>query len=302
MWWIIAVILFLGITYGCYWITFYNPESRHHEAVTTKRGRYACREAFLSREMEANEFEQVSILSRDGLRLVGRYYHQRDGAPIHIQFHGYRGSASRDLSAVNHVARNLGYNTLVVDQRAHGQSQGNTMTFGIRERWDCVAWAEYTAERFGDQIPIFLYGISMGAATVLMAADLPLPANVAGIIADCPYSSPMGIIRKICRDVHIPGWIAVPLETAAAGLWGGFWLHHGSAVTSVQRARVPILLIHGNEDKYILPDMSRKIRDHCSSQCYLELFPGAAHAGSCLTDTPRYQRILEMFVDACPKK
>lgn len=302
MWWIILVMAVLGITYGCYWITFYNPESRHHEAVMTKRGRYAREEDALSKELEANAYEQVNIRSRDGLRLAGRYYHLKDGAPLHIQFHGYRGSAPRDLGAVNHVARSLGYNTLVVDQRAHGLSQGNTMTFGIKERWDCLAWAQYAAERFGVNTPIFLYGISMGGASVLMAADLPLPASVVGIIADCPYSSPVGIIRKICRDVHIPGWIAVPLETVAAGIWGRFWLLQSGAESAVRNANVPILLIHGKEDKYILPEMSREIQDHCTSRCYLELFPGATHAGSCLTDTARYQRILKKFVESCLMK
>lgn len=302
MWWIMLVAAFLGITYGCYWITFYNPESRHHEPVVTKKGRYAARETALSEELEKNRYEQVAIRSRDGLRLVGRYYHLRDGAPVHIQFHGYRGNASRDLSAVNHVARTLGYNTLVVDQRAHGGSQGDTMTFGIKERWDCVAWAEYAAERFGPDTPIFLFGISMGGATVLMAADLPLPVNAAGIIADCPYSTPLGIIKKIARDVHIPGWIAGPVAAAAAAIWGRFRLSEAGAERSVRNTDIPVLLIHGKEDKYILPEMSREIRDHCRSRCYLELFPGAAHAGSCLTDTNRYQRIVDIFVNSCLEK
>ena len=299
MMWLIVLAGILGLAYGFYWVTFYNPEFRHGEPVLTKRSKFARREAVLSRELEQIPYEQVWITSRDGLRLSGRYYHHRDGAPVHIQFHGYRGNASRDLSAVHHVVRSLGYNSLVVDQRAHGRSQGNTMTFGIQERWDCVSWAQYAYERFGANTALFLYGISMGGATVLMSADLSLPKTVTGIIADCPYSSPLGIICKICRDVHIPAAVAAPMEILAACIFGKFWLTASSAVDAVRHAKVPVLLIHGNEDKYILPEMSRQIQEACASECYLELFPGAAHAGSCLTDTVRYQMVMDLFVKNC---
>lgn len=302
MWWLIVTALLLGVTYCFYWVAFYNPESRHHEAVVTRFGKYRRREELLNRSMEEIPYEEVWIRSRDGLRLCGRYYHVQDGACLHIQFHGYRGSGVRDFSAGNHVARSLGYNTLVVDQRAHGKSGGNTMTFGIRERWDCVCWAEYARDRFGSQIPVFLSGISMGAATVLMASELPLPSNAAGIIADCPYSSPVAVIRKICRDVHIPGFLAIPFGITAALIWGHFWLPEVSAEEAVRRAKIPVLLIHGMEDKYIPPEMSRRIQANCAGECFLELFPGAAHAGSCLTDTARYSKVLEAFVRHCVNK
>ena len=303
MWWVLLLVLgLLGMSYCYYWIAFYNPESRHAEAVTTKRGKHRRRAAVLSRELDEIPSEEIWITSRDGLRLRGRYYHVKDDAPLHIQFHGYRGNAARDLGAANHVARSLGYNTLVVDQRAHGLSQGDTMTFGIMERWDCLAWAEYAVSRFGGEIPIFLYGISMGAATVLMAAELPLPQNVIGIIGDCPYSSPVEILRKISADVHFPAFLSVPFGIMAASLWGGFRLSESSAMSAVQNTDLPVLLIHGKEDRYILPEMSRQIQAKCRGKCFLELFPGAAHGGSCLTDTKRYRMILEAFVNDCLKE
>lgn len=297
--WLVVAVLVLGISYCFYWIAFYNPVGRHHLPVRTRNSKFRSRELDLNRELEGIPFEPVIITARDGIRLYGRYYHIRDGAPLHIQFHGYRGSGMRDFSAGNHVARSLGWNTLVVDQRAHGQSGGNTMTFGILERWDCLNWAEYAQRRFGTSVPVFLSGVSMGGAAVLMASDLPLPPNVAGIIADCPYSSPLAIIKKVCRDVHIPGFLAVPFGCLGGLIWGRFRLWSANAQSSVSRARVPVLLIHGMEDKYIPFDMSRQIRESCRSACFLELFPGAAHAGSCLTDTARYRRVLEAFVAYC---
>lgn len=299
MFWLISCFLFLGITYCFYWVAFYNPESRHQEPAPILRSQNRIQEETMNRELANLPFEAVCITSKDGLTLRGRYYHIQDGACLHIQFHGYRGNGVRDLSAIHHVTRELGYNTLIVEQRAHGQSQGNTMTFGVKERWDCVQWAKYAHDRFGSETPVFLSGVSMGAATVLMSSALPLPENVAGIIADCAYSSPAAVIRKICRDIHIPGFLAVPFGTAAALIWGRFWLFGASSVKAVQCAKVPVLLIHGTEDKYIPPDMSRQIQANCGAQCFLELFPGAAHGGSCLTDTPRYKRVMENFVNVC---
>ena len=297
--WALVTMAILGISYGFYWIAFYNPPRWRNLPMTARRGRHCRRELELNRELEGIPYESVIIRAKDGIHLYGRYYHIQDGAPLHIQFHGYRGSGIRDLSAGNHVARSLGWNTLVVDQRAHGKSGGVTMTFGIRERWDCLCWAKYAYRRFGSSTAVFLSGVSMGGATVLMASELPLPPNVAGIIADCPFSAPVAIIRKVCQDVHIPGFIGIPLGCLGALIWGGFALWSANATDAVKRAKVPILLIHGMEDRYVPCQMSRQIRDHCASQCFLELFPGAKHAGSCLTDTQRYRRVLKAFVTHC---
>ena len=72
----------------------------------------------------------------------------------------------------------MGHNLLLIDERAHGRSEGRTITFGIQERWDVESWARFAVERFGADVQIILYGVSMGAATVLMAAGLDLPENV----------------------------------------------------------------------------------------------------------------------------
>ena len=149
-------------------------------------------------DMLKRECEPITITSFDGLKLYGRYYHFVDGAPILLQFHGYRGSAERDMSGGNKVAFERGYNCLVVDHRAHGKSEGSTITFGIKERYDVVSWCNYIANRFGLDTLVTISGISMGGATVLMSADLDLPSNVIGILADCPFSSPKDILNEPC--------------------------------------------------------------------------------------------------------
>ena len=158
--------------------------------------------------IDALPFEPVSIVSHDGLRLSGRYYHLRDGAPLQINFHGYRGSALQDFCGGMTIARAAGRNVLLIDERAQGESEGRVISFGVNERRDCLQWAEYAVSRFGAETKIILSGVSMGAATVLMASELPLPANVKCIIADCPYSSPEAIIRTVCGAFGLFGVLA----------------------------------------------------------------------------------------------
>ena len=114
-------------------------------------------------------YERVEILSRDGLRLSARYYHRAENAPLAICFHGYKSNPCRDCYGMAHIFLSEGYNLLLPDQRAHGKSQGRTISFGIRERLDCADWIDYANFRFGAQTPIILGGVSMGGATVLMA-------------------------------------------------------------------------------------------------------------------------------------
>lgn len=301
--WVIGAVflLILALSYGCYWIAFYNPVNRHHEAVII-RGKKdpQCLDA-LYRDMADMPFEQVYIRSFDGIRLAGRYYHRSDDAPIHIQFHGYRGNGIRDFCAAHRVCMEMGINTLVVDQRAHGDSGGNTMTFGILERSDCLCWARYAAERFGSDKEIYLCGVSMGAATVLMASALALPENVAGIIADCPYSTPGAIICKVISDMRFPVMLIYPFVALGAFVFGGFRVWEESPIHAVTRTRIPILLIHGSEDKYVPYEMSAAIYEKCAGQRYLEIFPGAGHGGSCVTDPVRYEKIIGSFMENCRK-
>lgn len=250
--------------------------------------------------MDRTEYERVSVKAHDGKLLRGRYYHVRDNAPLLLAFHGYRSAATRDCAGAFALALKFNFNILAVDQRAHGESEGRVITFGIRERLDCLCWAQYAAERFGRDCPIVLCGISMGAATVLMASSLPLPANVVCIAADCPYSSPAAILRKVSRDVGYPPALVYPFIWLGGWIYGGFRVTEADAVTAVRQAKVPILLIHGEDDGFVPCEMSREILKNCGSRAELHTFPGADHGLSYLTDPARYERIWADFFRSVP--
>ena len=145
------------------------------------------------------EYEPVSIVSHDGLKLFGKVYASGAAAPWLILFHGYRSRAERDFCGGLRFGVESGYNVLLVDQRAHGRSEGKCLAFGVLERRDCLSWVNFVVSRAGEGAKIVLYGMSMGAATVLMAAGLKLPENVVGIVADCGYTAPEAIIKTVDR-------------------------------------------------------------------------------------------------------
>ena len=149
------------------------------------------------------------------------------------------------------MAWNSGYNLLLIEQRALGGSEGRTITFGIKEKYDCLSWINYAIERFGKDVKIILGGVSMGAATVLMASALDLPKNVKCISADCGYTSPEAIIRKVCReDMGIPDWLGFPFVRLGARIYGGFSILDGGAIEAVKQAKVPLMIMHGDEDDF----------------------------------------------------
>lgn len=299
---IIAALILILILSGCiytYIICFHVPRKHYedpYQRVNTPQFRSVQHLLDQSTKiLESTHCEEVTITSYDGLKLHGRYYAVRDGAPVIIAFHGYRSAALRDCAIGFSLGLKYGYNVLAVDQRAHGMSEGHVITFGIKERYDCRSWISYIKDRFGEDRLVILIGISMGAATVLMAADLDLPANVKGIIADSAYSSPADIIRKVCRDIGYPVKLTYPFVRLGARIFGSFDLGAASAVRSANNTNLPILLIHGEKDLFVPCEMSRKIHAN-TSNAQLYTFPDAGHGLSYLTDPSRYESICLEFM------
>ncbi len=305
LWWVLGILVavMLAVAWMCYRLVFYNGNTEENDPMEVPPGEQyaALAEPMLQiiGELVQIPYEPVYITSRDGLKLFGRYYHFKDDGPVQLQFHGYRGNGIREYAGGHGMARDMGYNAIVVDERAHGKSEGYTITFGVKERYDVLDWIEYTRSRFGKDVKIILSGVSMGAATVLMASDLELPENVVAITADCPYSSPGAIIRKVCRDMKIPGWVAYPFVALGGLLYGHFAIWKSSPVQSVAKAKAPIHLIHGEDDRFVPCQMSRDILKACNGKARLVTVSGAGHGIAFLVDRAGYERAFTSFLREC---
>lgn len=298
------LLLVLGISFGIYRYVLFSPVGDQNGPHHLPRGeQYDPKLDEMLQYIDdllARPHERVSIVSGDGLCLAADFYPGLPGRPVHICCHGYRGLGVRDFCGIAQMLMEQGDGVLLIHQRGQGDSEGHTMTFGIREREDVLLWARYAEQRFGQQTPLFLYGMSMGAATVLMASALPLPLNVKGILADCPFDTPRDIIGNAAEKMHVHGRVLWPFLQIGAFVYGRR-LRFGTLCChdAVKKAQVPILIVHGEDDRYVPAHMSEPIATALPNRVTRITFPHAGHGMSFFEDTGRYASVTRGFIEAC---
>ena len=235
--------------------------------------------------------------SRDGLRLAAQYIPCPNARATIIMFHGYRSSALHDFSGVLPYYRSLGLNILLCDHRAHGESEGKYITFGVLERYDVLAWTEEHNRRIGADMPVILDGISMGGATVAYAADLDLPQNVVGIIDDCGYSCPKEQIHYVMGLMKIPVFPFYHIADTMARAFARFSFSDVDGRQSLAQARVPCLFIHGEADDFVPCRMGIECHDACQTSKRIFVCKDAGHGLSYITETEKCKEMLREFLD-----
>lgn len=211
--------------------------------------------------LKSLEWEKVFITSYDGLRLCGHLYKHPSPRGLVIQIHGYRTCGAFDFSGSVEDFTRLGFSLLIIEQRGHGDSQGNHITFGAKEKFDAVEWAKYAKERF-PELPVIMDGVSMGASTVMLACEVGYPENVKAIIADCGYSSPGAICRKVLKQ-----WFKLPPFPLYYG--ARFWVKKlagfdldghfcAEALKSLKGRDIKVLIAHGKKDGFVPYYMSEE--------------------------------------------
>jgi pimeloyl-ACP methyl ester carboxylesterase len=243
--------------------------------------------------------ELVQITSFDGLKLRGYYYEYSPNSPLELIFHGYGGNAERDLSGGVERCFALGRSAILIDQRGAGMSEGRVCSFGINERRDCLEWIKFATAKFGRKRPIIIGGVSMGAATVMMAAGEELPPNVIGVLADCGYTSAKEIICKVIRQMRLPVPIFYPIIRLSGRLFGGFDIEETSPMEAMRKCRVPVIFYHGEADDFVPCDMSVRLHKACVSTKRLVIVPGADHGLAYPADKEGYLRELRDFEVEC---
>ena len=249
-------------------------------------------------KMKSIPYEEMQITSFDGLKLVGQFYKAKEDMGRYlICMHGYRSSPEDFMCALPQFL-SLGYNVLLVNQRSHGKSEGKWITFGVKEKRDCISWCNHLIKTFGEDIKVVFDGLSMGASTVLMASSEPdVPKNVVGIMADCGFSSPFEIIAHVAKkDMHIPKFPLLYLMIPAVKLWAGFSLTECSTVKSVKNTSLPILYIHGKDDDFVPHEMSLEAYNARPENSTIFIAPGAKHGLSYLVDTEGCSKACEDFL------
>lgn len=297
MWiWILCaiVVLLLAALLGTAWYFFQfsmvrrSPERDETEYFTSADSvwRDIKDEMLETQQWIRQNGELVSIRSHDGLKLSAWQVPAEGDHPrgTLIVFHGYRSLATVDFTPEVKFLHRQGYRLLIPYQRSHGESEGKYITYGVNERYDCQRWAQYVAEEFGGTI--FLAGISMGSATVMMSSDLPMPENVRGIIADCGFTTPWEIMKTVAwHDYKLPAFPILHLVNCLAKCLAKVDLKGADARVSLAHTQLPVLFLHGDVDDFVPLHMTTENYAACRSEKTLYVVKGAEHA-QCFAHDP----------------
>ena len=250
--------------------------------------------------MKEKGTEKLFISSYDGLRLKATFLPAAEESTRTIlAVHGYRNYGEREYAAMARFYYEMGYNVLIVDDRGHGESSGDYVGYGWQDHYDVESWIQYLIQRFGENSEIFLYGISMGAATVMIAAGDPQPPQVKGIIADCGYTSIIDQFKYMMKkEYRLPSFPLLWMTRKLAIHRAGYDIKKCDAKKALEQAELPILFIHGKEDDFVPTFMSEENYEACASE-YKELLlmEGAGHAKCYFVDTELYEETVREFLD-----
>lgn len=242
------------------------------------------------------ENEIVEITARDGISLTGHWISQENAKRVIIAMHGWRSSWGNDFGMISDFWAKSGCSVLYAEQRGQGLSGGAYMGFGPIERYDCLNWIRWVTERCGADVPIYLAGVSMGAATVLMASGLELPQNVHGIMADCGFTSPMDIWRHVAKDnLHLSFRLGGRIAGAMYSRKTKEDAADYSTLEALQQNTIPVLLIHGSDDHFVPVEMTYANYEVCRAPKKLLIVPGADHAMSYYVDPVAYETAILEF-------
>ncbi|MGI5989604.1 MAG: alpha/beta hydrolase [Lachnospiraceae bacterium] len=256
---------------------------------------------------EAQPMKDVWITADDGVRLHAKFFPAGagDGATERtpkravLCAHGYRVSGFWDFGGQVRWLHRIGCDVLLIDERGTNQSGGDYITYGALEKRDIARWAVWLDSHEGGKLPIYLFGVSLGCASVELATALPLPSSVKGVIADCGYSSVRDIFADQARRVlHLPPYPLLWIEELNCRLRAGFSFADADVAAALERnENIPVLFIHGTADQFVLPENGERNYVACSAPKRIVWVQGAGHAASYLTDKELYESSGEQFFE-----
>ena len=244
--------------------------------------------------------KSTKTITNDGLKLDAWYVPaatKTDKTVIVV--HGYHENKS-NMRQYGMLFHQLGYNVLMPDDRSAGDSEGDYISFGYYDKDDVNAWA-HSLVSSDKNVDITLYGLSLGAATVMMASSLPtLPHQVSSIIEDCGYDNVMNEISyQAKQQYNLPAFPIVYSVSLENKLRQGWFFSEGSSTAALAKDTRPILMIHGTADTFVPYSMLQVNYDAVKAGTPKEELSvkGAVHAHSFETAPKLYRSTVSNFMD-----
>lgn len=248
-------------------------------------------------------FRQATIQAMDGLILWAAVVPgEEDCHRWAVCMHGYH-DTYESMGAIARHYHDMGWNVLLPDQRGHGQSEGDYVGWGYDERLDIVGWVNWIVRR-DEEAEILLHGMSMGAASVLMATGGPLPKQVKAAVSDCSYTTIEAEIRHRLTQTRdeLPTKLPVPFGLLFSALRktaqrrAGFDLRSAAPLEAVAHSITPTMFIHGVDDDFVPSSMMGKLYQAARCPKSFLWMPGAGHAASVGTNEDLYWTAVSTFL------
>ena len=290
-----AVFAVLGIRYG-----FLRTLHTEYFSNTGTSARHPFRERIERDALAVSDLlhEDRYLTSFDGLRLHAALFRTAYAKGLIVCVHGFHSRADKDFAPLVPFYLEQGYHVLLVDQRAHMESEGWYAAYGVLERNDLRDWIADCAAQFGSTFPIWLHGESMGAATCMSVADLPLMGNVRGIIEDSGFDTPSNEVRyTFCKNFRFPPYPGVWFVALFCRLRLRMPLYGVSAKRALQRTRIPCLFIHGDADDIVPLFSGVSAYAACASDKELWVVPKTGHCAAYYTAEAEYRSRLLAFLN-----
>lgn len=241
--------------------------------------------------------KEINIQSNDKLQLFASEFKlSNESNKWIILVHGYTSEQSSIYDIARHYS-DKGYNVLTPDLRAHGLSEGKYVGMGWLDRNDLLLWIDYLLKNYRNS-EIILHGVSMGAATVMMASGENLPTNVKLIVEDCGYTSVWDIFSfKLKLRFNLSTFPVLNAASFITNVRAGYNYKEASSIDQIKKSVTPILFIHGNADEFVPVNMAYKLYDNANINKELIIVDGAGHAESRLADEELYYGSIFSFID-----
>ena len=241
--------------------------------------------------------KKINIQSNDKLQLFASEFKlSNESNKWIILVHGYTSEQSSIYDIARHYS-DKGYNVLTPDLRAHGLSEGKYVGMGWLDRNDLLLWIDYLLKNYRNS-EIILHGVSMGAATVMMASGENLPTNVKLIVEDCGYTSVWDIFSfELKLRFNLSTFPVLNAASFITSVRAGYNYKEASSIDQIKKSVTPILFIHGNADEFVPVNMAYKLYDNANINKELIIVDGAGHAESRLADEELYYGTIFSFID-----
>lgn len=218
--------------------------------------------------------------TKDNLKLKARFLPaEKKTTKTVIVIHGF-GSASKYMGQYAKMFHEAGYNVLTPDNRSFGMSQGTYTGYGWKDRVDILNWIKQLNQKYGSKSEIGLFGVSMGAATVMYTLGKH-PKNVKFAIADCGYSTISGELNyQLKEKFNLPSFPLVPTASLFGDFLAGYNFYQASTKDTLKNNHIPLFVIHGSKDDFVPTKNAYLNYDYTKGPKKLWIVKGAGHADS----------------------